>query len=94
MKNTLFLSQDFLRDMIQQLQIFVNSPEKILLRFNDDEIIMEEDLAVMLGVHVRTIRNYRKENEIKGIHFCGRIIYLRTFLYLDILTAYYNENMK
>lgn len=89
MKNKLFLSQDFLRDMIEQLQIFVNSPEKILLRFNEDEIIMEEDLAVMLGVNVRTIRNYRKENEIKALHFCGRVIYLRTFLYLDLLTRYY-----
>ena len=92
MKNDLFFSQDFLRDMIERLQNLLDNPQQFLLTMDKDEILHEGEVSKMFGLTIRILRNHRNEKNLRAVKLGGRVFYLRTVLFLDILVLLYNDS--
>lgn len=90
MKN-LYLSQDFLREMIDSLEKVIENPHDFLISFDEKEILREEQIAQMLSTTTRSVRTYRKKNEIRALKLGGNVLYLRTVFFLDILILMYKQ---
>jgi len=90
----LIFSQEFLRDLVSNAENTLENPDTYLISFDEKEILFEDQVCTILGTTPRTLRNYRKKEYIRAISFKGRIIYLKTFLWLDLLKMFYEQNKR
>lgn len=61
MKNHLYFSQDFLRETIESLSAVIDNPQNFLISLDENEILREDQIAKMLNITTRSLRNYRKK---------------------------------
>ena len=91
MKTTLLTSQYFAAYLQQALERY-HEGAPLEINLEDSEVMMDEDVMQLLKISERTLRNYRKHHYLQFIKLKGRYYYLRSVLFMNLLSLYEQHN--
>lgn len=93
MKKFSCYSEGQIRKWYFELQKMIDLMTVLELPFDKEHILLEEYVADVLGVSIRTMRNYRNKKHVTYLKLDGRINYLKPILYAELILLSFGRRL-
>lgn len=93
MKKFSHYSESQIREWYLELKKMYREMMVLELPFDRNHILPEEFVAEVLGVSVRTMRNYRAQKHLLFLKLDGRIYYIKPLLYAELILLSFGSRL-